>query len=185
MDGIKDKKYILIKKFFSKDELDFLQNYCKKRIFFGKDCMFTDSQAVFSASFYKDMVMSIYLETKLNKIEEISKLKLFPTYAYWRAYSFNATLQDHTDREACEISVSANIDQCGESWPIHMDGTSIEMEKGDAIMYLGCDILHGRKVFNGVYHSQVFFHYVDQNGPHAKHQYDQITNSILKQKEPN
>jgi len=172
MDGIKDKKYILIKNFFSKDELSFLQNYCKKRIFFGIDCNLMDSQAPFSASFYKDPVMSVYLETKLNKAEEISKLKLHPTYTYWRAYSFNAALKDHTDRGACEISISANIDKCGEPWPIHMDGNWIEMEKGDAIMYLGCDVTHGRKIFNGVYHSQVFFHYVDQNGPHANHIHD-------------
>jgi hypothetical protein len=46
-----------------------------------------------------------------------------------------------------------------------MDGNWIDMEIGDAVMYLGCEVLHGRKPFEGVYNAQVFFHYVDQNGP--------------------
>lgn len=174
MGGIREHKYIYVKNFFVKEELDFLQLYCKKRIFFGKDSYLMDGQCPFNASFYDDMVMSTLLESKKNKVEEVSKLKLFPTYTYWRGYVFNATLEDHKDRESCEISVTANIDKCGEPWPIHMDGNWMEIETGDALIYLGCELNHGRKLFNGLYHAQVFFHYVDQNGPFANHKFDNI-----------
>lgn len=172
MGGIRDKKYIYIKNFFVKEELEFLQFYCKKRIYFGSDVILKDPQSPFTTSFYKDSVMDVLLETKLKKAEEVSGLKLFPTYTYWRGYSFQSILKDHKDRPSCEISITANIDKCGEPWPIHMDGDWIEIETGDAVMYLGCEVNHGRNPFNGFYHSQVFFHYVDQQGPYKDHKYD-------------
>jgi hypothetical protein len=48
------------------------------------------------------------------------------------------------------------------------------MEIGDAVMYLGCEVLHGRNPFEGVYNAQVFFHYVDQNGPFKSYKGDKI-----------
>ena len=59
------------------------------------------------------------------------------------------------------------IGSCGEPWPIYMGEKPIEMEPGDAVTYLGCDIWHERKPFKGDWHAQSFMHYVDKNGPHA------------------
>ena len=37
---------------------------------------------------------------------------------------------------------------------------------GDAVIYLGRQIKHGRKKFTGDYYAQCFLHYVDKNGPY-------------------
>ena len=46
------------------------------------------------------------------------------------------------------------------------------MKIGDAVMYLGCEISHGRKPFRGIENAQVFFHYVDKNGPYKDYKGD-------------
>ena len=59
------------------------------------------------------------------------------------------------------------------SWPIVVEGTSFELEEGDAILYAGCDQLHERPdIYKGEGMAQVFFHYVNQNGPNRNHAYD-------------
>jgi hypothetical protein len=47
-----------------------------------------------------------------------------------------------------------------------MDGTEINMQPGDAVIYLGCEIEHWREEFKGDWHAQAFLHYVDKNGPY-------------------
>mgnify|MGYP003120860093 FL=1 len=60
------------------------------------------------------------------------------------------------------------VGSSGEKWPIFMDGTSVELEAGDAVIYSGCEVEHWREEFLGDYHSQFFLHYVDKNGPHKE-----------------
>jgi hypothetical protein len=45
-----------------------------------------------------------------------------------------------------------------------MDGAEINMEPGDAAIYLGCEVEHWREEFKGDWHAQTFLHYVDKNG---------------------
>ena len=42
------------------------------------------------------------------------------------------------------------------------------MKEGEAVIYLGCEILHGRKQLKHDSNAQVFFHYVDKNGPNTE-----------------
>ena len=122
--------------------------------------------------------MTSLLDTKLPIVEKESNLKLFPTYAYWRYYVFGGMLNKHIDRPACEISVTACIKK-HDNWPIIVEGNkSFELEEGDAILYAGCDQKHWRPgVYKGEGMAQVFFHYVNQNGPHKQHAYDAIHKS--------
>mgnify|MGYP003644758022 FL=1 len=165
--------YKLIKNFFSKKELEVLQKYCYNKLDSNKDYKL-DSQS-FSPAWYNDSLMASFLETKLPLVEKQSNLKLFQTYAYWRYYVFGATLGKHTDRPACEISVTACIRKY-DDWPITIEGTFFELEEGDAILYAGCDQKHWRSgVYKGEGMAQVFFHYVNQIGPNKNHAYDQIS----------
>jgi hypothetical protein len=82
-------------------------------------------------------------------------------------YSNLADLPLHTDRESCEISVTFNISAIGEDWPIYMDGNPIYTKPGEAAVYLGREVPHERKEFNGEHCAQCFLHYVDKNGPYA------------------
>jgi len=128
----------------------------------------------FSPAWYDDPLMTALLDIKLSRVELESKLKLFPTYAYWRYYVFGGSLAKHTDRPACEISVSACIKKY-DNWPIIVEGTSFELDEGDAILYAGGDQKHWRPgVYKGEGMAQVFLHYVNQNGPNKNHAYDAI-----------
>jgi hypothetical protein len=164
--------YKLIKNFFSKEELEVLKKYCYNKLDLNKDYRL-DSH-LFSPAWYNDPLMTSFLETKLPKVEEQSNLKLFQTYSYWRYYVFGATLSKHTNIPACEISVTACIKKY-DNWPITVEKTSFELEEGDAVLYSGCDQKHSRPgIYKGEGMAQVFFHYVDKNGPHTKHAYDRI-----------
>ena len=162
--------YKLIKNFFSKEELEIFQKYCYNKVDLNKDYIL-DSQS-FSPAWYHDPLMTGLLDIKLPIVEKESNLKLFPTYAYWRYYVLGATLKKHTDRPACEISVTACIKKY-DNWPIVVEGTSFELEEGDAVLYAGCDQEHGRPgIYKGEGMAQVFLHYVNQNGPNKNHAYD-------------
>ena len=165
--------YKLIKNFFSKKELEVLQKYCYNKLDSNKDYKL-DAQS-FSPAWYNDPLMTSFLETKLPLVEKQSNLKLFQTYAYWRYYVFGATLGKHTDRPACEISVTTCIKKY-DDWPITVEGTFFELDEGDAILYAGCDQEHWRSgIYKGEGMAQVFFHYVNQIGPNKDHAYDQIS----------
>jgi len=164
-------KYKLIKNFFSKEELNILEKYCYNKLDLNKDYRL-DGQS-FSPAWYSDPLMTALLDTKLPLVEKESNLQLFQTYAYWRYYVFGATLVEHTDRPACEISVTACIKKY-DNWPIVVEGTSFGLEEGDAVLYAGCEQKHSRPgIYKGEGMAQVFFHYVNQNGIYKNHAYDQ------------
>jgi len=167
MAAVKNK---LIKKFFNKQELKVYQKYCYNKLDINLDYNI-DPQS-FSPAWYNDPLMNSLLDVKLPMIEKKSNLKLFPTYAYWRYYVFGGTLSKHIDRQACEISVTACIKKY-DNWPIVVEGTTFELEEGDAVLYAGCNQKHWRPGFyKGEGMAQVFLHYVNKNGPYTHHAYD-------------
>jgi alkylated DNA repair dioxygenase AlkB len=109
-------------------------------------------------------------------VEAACEEKVLPTYAYARIYGHGESLAAHRDRDACELSLSLNLD--GDvSWPIHVQtpsGTTCTtvLEPGDAVMYLGCSALHWRDPFPGTHCSQVFMHYVLSFGSRAHAYFD-------------
>jgi len=165
-------KYKLIKNFFSKEELNILQKYCYNKLDQNKDYEI-DTQS-FSPAWYLDPLMLGLLDIKLPTVEKESNLKLFPTFTYWRYYVFGADLKQHTDRPSCEISVTACVKKY-DNWPLIIQGEKIELNEGDGLLYSGCEQKHGRPgIYKGEGMAQVFFHYVNQNGPYKDHAYDKI-----------
>ena len=151
----------IIKKFFSKEELNLLQKYCYNKLDKNSDYELDDQS--YSPSWYNDPLMNSMLDIKLPKVEIESKLKLYPTYAYWRYYVFGGTLKKHLDRPACEISITSCIKKY-DNWPIIIEHTSFELEEGDAVLYPGYNKRHWRPgVYKGEGMAQVFFHYVNKN----------------------
>ena len=164
--------YKLIKSFFTKEELPIIQKYCFNKLDANQNYRM-DGQS-FSPSWYNDPLMNAMLDVKLSLVEKESNIKLFPTYAYWRYYIFGGTLKKHKDRPACEISITACVKKY-DDWPIVVEGDSYELKEGDAILYAGCDQEHWRPgMYKGEGMAQVFFHYVNQNGPYKNHAYDAI-----------
>ena len=105
-------------------------------------------------------------------MEKETGLKLFPTYSFFRLYTLLSDLKKHSDRPSCEVSVTVMLGSDGTQWPIYMDGKPVDLNPGDACIYLGCELEHWREPFEGDWHLQTFLHYVDQNGPHTAYKYD-------------
>ena len=104
-------------------------------------------------------------------LEGIVGEELLPTYAYARLYSNGDVLEKHTDRPACEVSVTIQLGRSHHyAWPIYMGGMRFDMAEGDGVIYKGCDIEHWRDKCDGpdgYYSGQVFLHYVRKNGPYT------------------
>ena len=113
----KDFKYKIIKNFLSKDELELLQKYVK--VLHRVEDQHKDmSRNNCDTSIYADITMEALLLKKTKKVQEESGLDLFPTYSYYRMYTFLSDLPKHKDRPSCEVSVTLNIASCGTPWPI-------------------------------------------------------------------
>ena len=170
MAGLKDYKYKVIKKFFTPEEIILFKSYCKNKLF--ENTWVTDDQCPFTPIWSNDPLMNALLESKLNLVESHCGLKLFKTYSYWRYYAFGSILKPHRDRPSCEVSITACIHKTA-MWPLVIDDKQYDLEEGDALLYLGCEISHSRyDYFNGDGLAQVFLHYVDQEGPFTHHKND-------------
>jgi hypothetical protein len=162
-------KYKLVKNFFSKEELKILDVYCQQKL--DQDEGGLDGQT-FSPSWYRDALTTAFLESKKPLIEKEMNIKLLTSYSYWRYYVHGATLFDHYDRPACEVSVTACMKKY-DDWPIEVDGESFELEEGDGLIYGGYLHWHGRPgTYKGNGMAQTFLHYVDKNGPFTHHAFD-------------
>ena len=168
----KDFKYKIVKNFLSKDEISLLAVYMeiKHRLNTTKFDFVQSDNA--DTKFYGDPLTDTLLLKKQKLVESETNKKILPTYSYWRCYTKNADLKPHKDRPSCEISVTVNISGKGENWPIYMEDTPMYLEKGDAALYLGCEITHSRKKFKGDHQFQTFLHYVDANGKYVNHYMD-------------
>jgi hypothetical protein len=137
-------------------------------------------------SVYGDSLMETLLLYTKPKIENLTGLSLIPTYTYYRVYKPGDALNDHKDRPACEISSTLTIGfkyngkDDDYHWCLHSyvndEKRYFKCDVGDAVIYKGCELKHGRDKFDVdeySYQVQVFLHYVDANGPYAKqYKYD-------------
>ena len=117
---------------------------------------------------------------------------LLPSYAFFRLYTTGDRLLVHNDRDACEHSLSLTLGY-SEGKPWHFDVghgesppkakpaddfgeepySTIAMAAGDAVLYKGIQRRHGRLVPNpNQWSAHLFMHWVDRNGPHAKHAFE-------------
>jgi hypothetical protein len=170
---IREFKYKVIKNFFNQEEINIIKLYTD--IFHRNNFNSFDTSAqsdTHDTHCYKDTLMETMMELKRKKMEEITGLELFPSYTFWRMYTYGADLKPHKDRPSCEISVTALIHK-DKDWPIYMDGNEVILSPGDAVIYLGAELEHFRKEYDGDFQCQVFMHYVDKNGPYVNFIFDQ------------
>ena len=118
----------IIKKFFTKEELDILQPYCKVRI---QESRFlpSEEQSPYVPHFVDDPLGTVFHTQKKSLIEKFLGKSLNTTYVYWRYYGHGSILDMHTDRPACEWSVTACIDKTHD-WPLIVKGEEIELRVG-------------------------------------------------------
>lgn len=132
-------------------------------------------------SVYADPLAESILDLATADVSAMIGRSLVPTYAFYRVYRPGDALVPHTDRISCEISASmclgSRLDPDTDPWrlgfrtcdpePVNVE---IEQKPGDLVIYRGCDVIHWRQPFTGsteTWHSQVFLHWVDADGPYA------------------
>jgi len=186
--SFKKNKYQVIKNAISTELADFCYQYfLNKRAvarhmfddrfisqfttYFG---VWNDVQIPETYSHYADIVMETLLQKVKPIMEKESGVKLTETYSYARIYKKGDELTRHKDRSSCEISTTMFLG--GEDWSIFLEpsgergkkGIEIKLERGDMLMYRGCDLEHWREPFEGENCGQVFLHYNDASNPKAK-----------------
>jgi hypothetical protein len=124
-----------------------------------------------------DQVMEHVLGGVQPRVEQLSGLKLVPTYSFFRIYRQGNVLKRHRDRPACEVSVSLNLGPpLDKPWPLWIKGplgeSAVALAPGDAVLYRGIECEHWRERFEGDLLAQVFLHYVDQDGPCTDWKFD-------------
>jgi len=168
----KDFKYKLIDNFLNDQEVSLLSKYCILRHKNNHSDFDVIQGKMGDTSYYNDPLMCSIMENKINLMEKETGIKVLPTYAFWRMYTYASDLKKHKDRPSCEVSVTVMIDSDGTSWPIYVDGKAFDLKKGQALIYLGCDVEHWREEFQGDWHAQTFLHYVDAEGRYKDFKYD-------------
>lgn len=126
--------------------------------------------------------------------------ELLPTYGFFRLYQKGDVLRVHSDRKACEHSLSLTLGYADDRiWDFqvgHLDAdqsgtyaedfgdepfTSIPMVPGDAVLYRGIDRRHGRMTPNpNKWSAHLFLHWVETDGPYR----DQAFEGLLRREEP-
>jgi predicted 2-oxoglutarate/Fe(II)-dependent dioxygenase YbiX len=160
--------YVLLSDVLPKDQCDALVKHMFDLYEQGK--LVKDEQCPLSDAVYGDPIFDDLLQKFVEPLSKNLGKELLPTYTYARIYRPGEVLKKHKDRPACEISTTLTLGyDAPSSWPIFVDEVKeipVILEPGQMIAYKGCELLHWRPAFKGKWHVQVFFHYVDANGPY-------------------
>lgn len=126
-------------------------------------------------------------------IEAHAGKRLVPTYAYLRIYQRGDVCKVHSDRYACEHSLSLMLAASdGKAWGLSVgkirraeptaavnsdfDNEAFEtmpMVPGDGVIYQGVHHRHGRLEPNpNGWSAHAFLHWVDPDGPYAEQAFD-------------
>jgi len=198
----KKKKYTVIRQAISKDLAAFVANYFMMQKQVYDTCRNAryispfeniighyegqDEQIPHTYSQYSNIAMETLLLKCQPKMEEVTGLKLYPSYTYARIYKKGDVLKRHKDRFSCEISTTMNLG--GDDWPIYLEpdstkggvkdgmgyvsdntkGVKVDLKPGDMLVYSGCELEHWRNKFKGKECVQVFLHYNNRKTPGAK-----------------
>jgi hypothetical protein len=119
---------------------------------------------------------------------------LLPSYDYFRIYQAGDILRPHSDRPACEHSLSLTLAYSeGKPWEFDIDPRALQepkgpsdsfdgeeyrtivMTPGDAVLYRGVEHRHGRTRPNpNRWSMHLFLHWVEREGPHKDHAFDAV-----------
>ena len=163
--------YVVLKDALTKQQCDELVQHMFQLHKEGK--LVQDDQCPLSWAVYGDPIFDSILQKFAKPIGDSVGRQLLPTYTYARIYQPGEILKKHKDRPACEISATMTLGYDAKTiWPIFFNEEkeiAVNLEVGELAVYKGCEILHWRQAFKGNWHVQVFFHYVDANGPYKDH----------------
>lgn len=143
-----------------------------------------------SGHFYRPLTTFLWGLTPI--ISELTGADLLPSYDYFRIYHKDDICRVHADRPSCEHSVSLTLVYSdGLPWPLEVGSrqvtsedpctddfgdepySSVAMQPGDAVLYRGIDLRHGRTQPNpNAWSAHLFLFWVERGGPFAEHAFD-------------
>ncbi len=144
-----------------------------------------------SGHFYRPLTTFLWGLTPI--ISELTGADVLPSYDYFRIYRKDDICRVHADRPSCEHSVSLTLAYSdGLPWPLEMGSipvtseepcvedfgdepfSAIEMQPGDAVLYRGIDLRHGRTRPNpNGWSAHLFLFWVERRGEFAQHAFDE------------
>jgi hypothetical protein len=139
---------------------------------------------------YKPMLAFLWGLTPT--MSQLTQRELLPTYSYFRVYREGDVCWVHSDRFACEHSLSLTLAYSdGKYWPFEIGRdrltqvrpvettfqedayNTVNMVVGDAILYQGVTYRHGRVTPNpNRWSAHMFLHWVDSAGPYRQQAFD-------------
>lgn len=163
---LKENNYFVIKNFITEKRARLLSSEFVH--FANQQNLSGDNQVKESRSIHSFIPFVRLLVEKIPLVSSVFEEDLLPTYVYARVYQTGSDLKIHKDRDACEVSLTLNLKK-DKNWPIYIktptgESRKVELDPGDAMMYMGCDALHWRNKFTGNEYAQVFLHYVRSYG---------------------
>lgn len=174
---------VLVKNFIDEQTIAVVSKYFENKIRRGEWIETIKSGDQTSRyAYYADPLIEVLLEASRESVEDATGKELIPTYSYSRVYQPGEKLSPHVDRPSCEISVTVNVATKGEFSPVYTQYGQNDPEKhvlnpGDAVIYMGCDVMHWRQPLkDGQLNVQFMLHYVDKNGSNAEYEKDKRIN---------
>ena len=137
--------------------------------------------------------MLYFLWALTPRVAQVAGCELLPTYCYFRIYQQGDICRVHSDRQACEHSLSLTVALSDEEpWALSVQTSrtvepfasadadfgdapfgSAAMLEGDAVMYQGVHHRHGRVDPNpNAWSAHLFLHWVDAAGPYREQAFD-------------
>jgi hypothetical protein len=143
-----------------------------------------------SGHFYRPLTTFLWGLTPI--IGELTGADLLPSYNYFRIYRQGDICRVHSDRPSCEHSVSLTLAYSdGVPWPLQVGSVpvtgegpcvddfgdepfaSVDMTPGDAVLYRGIDLRHGRTTPNpNQWSAHLFLFWVERGGAFEQHAFD-------------
>ncbi|WP_423141486.1 hypothetical protein ACOYW6_11680 [Parablastomonas sp. CN1-191] len=144
-----------------------------------------------SGHFYRPLTTFLWGLTPI--VSELTGADLLPSYDYFRIYHEGDICRVHSDRPSCEHSVSLTLAYSDQkAWPLEVGSvpvegedpcvddfgaepyTSVAMQPGDAVLYRGIDLRHGRTQPNpNRWSAHLFLFWVERGGPFSQHAFDE------------
>ena len=165
----RERRYLLVKGILPQTILEYLKVYFA--VLLANNRFSNDSECPSSLSLGGDAALDAVLEWIRPEVSRLVGFDLAPTYSYTRQYARGEVLTRHTDRAACEISVTASIQIPKGAGPsvVHLkpptlDETKVEMFEGDGCVYAGTEVEHWRDRFRRGGYIQLFLHFIAKHG---------------------
>jgi hypothetical protein len=144
-----------------------------------------------SGHFYRPLTTFLWGLTPI--VSQLTGADVLPSYDYFRIYQKDDICRVHSDRPSCEHSVSLTLAYSdGKPWPLEVGSrrvvqeepcvedfgdepySAVEMQPGDAVLYRGIDLRHGRMKPNpNGWSAHLFLFWVERGGEFAQHAFDE------------